>query len=248
MIPSPQRWRAVYQLPLILTWMVLFYVPLLLFTLLTFGAFTAPLLHYFSRFWGRVSLRLLSVGIDVQGWEFIRTREPRILIFNHSTTLDLFLIAAIMPPAPLPLAKAELAGYPVLGWLWRALGVIFIDRSDTARAKADLDRAGARILAERRTVVVAPEGTRSPTGELLPFKKGAFHLALATRAPIVPVVVNAAHRLMPKGALHARPGVVRMRFLAPISTAAWRLESLDGHVAEVRDRFLREMDAGMPSP
>lgn len=235
------RLRGLYQVPLGFLWLVVLYVPLILLTVLTVGTLTPALIRYYGYLWGRVTLALLSVRLQVEGAEKIATRAPRVLIFNHASMLDMFVLTSLWPPAGTTLAKKEFLRIPVLGQLWWLLGVIFIDRSNPARAKASIERAACRLRERRLTVLAAPEGTRSPTGELLPFKKGPFHLAVAAQASLLPVVIYGAHRLQPKGALHIRPGVIRVRVLDPVPTDGWSRDDLDPRVEQVRALFVRAL-------
>jgi 1-acyl-sn-glycerol-3-phosphate acyltransferase len=238
---EPGRWRGLYQVPLAFVWLFVYYTPLLLFTLLTLRLLTPALIRWYARVWGRVMLALLSIRLEVEGEERVRARVPRVLIFNHTSTLDLFVVTALFPPAGVAVVKKEIARFPLVGLLWWALGMIFIDRGDGPRARQSVARAALRIRRLRQTVILAPEGTRSPDGTVLPFKKGAFHLALETGAPIVPLVIFHAHRLQPKGALYLRPGVVRARFLEPIPTDAWTREDLPAHVERVRALYVEAL-------
>ncbi len=113
----------------------------------------------------------------------------------------------------------------------------YIDRSDPESAKRDLAALADRIRAGT-SVVIMPEGTRSRTPAVLPFKKGAFHLAMQAAVPIVPVVIRNAGELMGRGATLLRSGTIQVAVLEPIPTAGWSPESIDDRCREVRDRFI----------
>src|SRR5690606_20924700 len=139
---------------------------------------------------GRTMLRAAGVKLEVEGLEHLATDAMKVATFNHASMLDAFLIPAIMPLGSTAAIKREVMFYPVVGvTVWLA-GFLIIDRGNNERARRTMARAAERMKRERITVFISPEGTRSPTAALLPFKKGAFHLALATRAPIVPVVIE----------------------------------------------------------
>ncbi|MBI5368924.1 MAG: 1-acyl-sn-glycerol-3-phosphate acyltransferase [Planctomycetes bacterium] len=235
------RLRALYQLPLLALWTLLWYSLAIAVELATLGRFAASHASFYGHVWGGVCLRIFGVRLELVGGERLAERAPRVLVFNHTSMLDLFICTSMMPPGATALVKKEFGSIPVLSLLWRLLGVVFVDRSHPDRAIESLRAAAERIRRERISVFVAPEGTRSPTGELLPFKKGAFHLALDLAAPIVPLVFHGAARLQAKGELAIRPGVVRVCVLEAISTAGWKREELDARVEEVRELFVREL-------
>jgi len=134
-------------------------------------------------------------------------------------------------------AKKELRHNPIFGPLFGAAGVVFIDRSNTAKAIESLDSA-VEALRHGRSLIVAPEGTRSTT--LMPgaFKKGAFRMAMQAGAPIVPVVFRNVLDALPKGAVVVRPAVIEAVVLPPVDTSAWTVETLDDRIAEIRDRYI----------
>jgi putative phosphoserine phosphatase/1-acylglycerol-3-phosphate O-acyltransferase len=100
---------------------------------------------------------------------------------------------------------------------------------------------------EGKSVVLAPEGTRSTTRKLGAFKKGAFHLAMQAGVPIVPIVIHNASDIAPKGDFVFRPGKVRVEVLEPIETKHWRLEDIDQHVNDVRQLYLEALSQAEPS-
>ncbi|MDH4311583.1 MAG: 1-acyl-sn-glycerol-3-phosphate acyltransferase, partial [Gammaproteobacteria bacterium] len=95
------------------------------------------------------------------------------------------------------------------------------------------------IRRDGRSVCIAPEGTRSLTAELGPFKKGAFHLAIQAGVPIVPVVIHNSADVQPRNEFAMRPATVRVEVLPPVDTSHWRAASIEAHVREVRNLFLR---------
>jgi putative phosphoserine phosphatase/1-acylglycerol-3-phosphate O-acyltransferase len=95
---------------------------------------------------------------------------------------------------------------------------------------------------EGKSVCLSPEGTRSITDKLAPFKKGAFHLAMQAGVPIVPIVIHNSNDVQPKGDLLFHPGTVNVEVLPPIDTSSWSAESIDRHVADVRAIYLQAME------
>lgn len=132
----------------------------------------------------------------------LNTTRPAVFIGNHQTELDVLMLGAIFPKYCSVTAKAQLKNVPFLGWFMSLSGTIFIDRKNSKDARSAMDGAATEIKTKRQSVYMFPEGTRSYTKEptLLPFKKGAFHLAVQSGVPIVPVVVaNYSHVLYIKG-------------------------------------------------
>lgn len=139
-----------------------------------------------------------------------------LLTFSHSSNLDGFLVSATCPIRHFALAKKELFMVPFFSWLSLAFGGVPVDRGNRERAVNALQRASAAARGGRCTIVVAPEGTRSTTGQLLPFKKGTFHMWEQLKVPIVPVVLYGAYELYPVGSWVNNTGKVYVRYLDPI--------------------------------
>ena len=118
------------------------------------------------------------------------------------------------------------------------LDFILLDRTDRGRAAASLRRAADRIIRERLSVIIAPEGTRSRDGTLDPFKLGPMHLAVASHAPIVPMVIAGSARAMPHGQGWSRGGTIVVEFLPPIATDDDTLDNLRERTDMLRDRFV----------
>jgi len=117
------------------------------------------------------------------------------------------------------------------------MGVVFIDRADKEKAIEALGPA-VETLRNGTSLVIAPEGTRSETERLGPFKKGAFHMAMQAGVPIVPVVIHNALDSQPKGEVLFRPAMVQVEVLPAVDTSRWKTADIDRHVAEVRGMFL----------
>ena len=122
-----------------------------------------------------------------------------------------------------------------------AAGVVFIDRSDRIAAIETMKPLVHALKEERKSLVIAPEGTRAPTRKLGAFKKGGFHMAMQSGVPIVPVVIHNSHDISPKGDRIFRSGTVHVDVLPPIDTSDWTTETLQTHVTDVRNTFLRTL-------
>ncbi|HUS65103.1 MAG TPA: lysophospholipid acyltransferase family protein [Kofleriaceae bacterium] len=177
-------------------------------------------------------IRLAHIELEVTGAAHIPLDRAYVYMSNHQSHTDIPVLYATVPSSTLRMvAKTELFRIPGLGRAMRASDFIEVDRKDHARALASLERAGD-LIADGVSVWIAPEGTRSVTGELGPFKKGGFHLACDTGTPIVPVSIQGTLAILPPGGGRIEPGHrVRVAFGAPIATAGRAIPEV---MAEVR--------------
>jgi 1-acyl-sn-glycerol-3-phosphate acyltransferase len=164
-------------------------------------------------------------------------RLPYVAVSNHESYADIFLISCF-PWEMKWMAKDTIFRIPVMGWMMRMAKDIPVTRGNRESAIAAL--AGCRDrLARRVSVMIFPEGTRSPTDELLPFKDGAFQLAIEAQAPILPIAVAGTRNCMAKGSFAFRRAHARARVLAPIPTAGLTLADLP----TLRDRTRDTIDS-----
>jgi len=187
---------------------------LLTVALAFFGADPA---HRGASFWGRVTLHLAGIRMRIEGAENLPQSGPALFMANHASNFDIPALYAGLQLQFRWLAKKELFDIPLFGAAMRRAGYIAIDRSDRKKALLSLKKAAERIR-DGASVAIFPEGTRSPDGQLLPFKRGGFTLAVQSGAPIVPVVILGTRKINPKGSLTVHGGTVRLRFLPPIAT------------------------------
>jgi putative phosphoserine phosphatase/1-acylglycerol-3-phosphate O-acyltransferase len=180
-------------------------------------------------------LLFLVNGVKVNvviGEEYLRSPRPSVFIFNHKNNWDSFVAMSVIRTDVTGVAKKELEKQPMFGVLGRWMDVAFVDRSNSASAVAQL-KPLEDLARKGLSLVVAPEGTRSPTGQLLPFKKGAFRMAMATGLPIIPIVVRNAEVLGDHDSTTLRPGTVDVAVLPPISVKEWTLDDLEKRIEEV---------------
>lgn len=168
--------------------------------------------------WARDILSAAGTPVIAEGLEHIPVGQPVMYVSNHSSMFDIWALFATLPGSLRFVAKQELFRIPLLGGAMRAVGHIPIDRAAHKRAFAAYDEA-ARTIRRGFSAVVFPEGTRSRTGELLPFKNAPFALAIAAQVPIVPVYVHNTFEIQPKGALRMHPRPIRLLVAPPIATA-----------------------------
>lgn len=183
----------------------------------------------------------------VAGAEHLEEHRPCVFVFNHQSKLDVAVLIHLLKRDFTGIAKKEVRTVPVIGQIFDVAGMVFIDRGDSAKAREQLEPAVRKLREEGVSLVVAPEGTRSSTPRLGPFKKGAFHIAMQAGVPIVPIVLRNTGELMWRGAQLIKPGTVEVEVLAPVDTSSWTPQTVDAHVAEVRQQFLTTL-ADWPTP
>jgi 1-acyl-sn-glycerol-3-phosphate acyltransferase len=168
-------------------------------------------------------------------------RRPYVVVSNHESFADILLISHL-PWEMKWLSKAELFKVPVLGWLMRLAGDVPVRRGEGRSAVEALQRCRV-VLKQRVSVMIFPEGTRSPTADMLPFKDGAFRLAIDSGVPILPLAVSGTGTALPKhGWLFGR-SKAEVRVLEPIETAGLTVKDVPHLRERVRDRILEARDA-----
>jgi len=171
--------------------------------------------HSWARFWALGCLKMAGVRLDVRGTELIPTDGPVIYMGNHQGNFDIHALSRAIPRQFSWIAKEELFRVPLFGAAMRRAGYIPLDRSDGRKALKSIQQAAALISAGR-SVVVFPEGTRTLDGQLLPFKRGAFILAVKAGVPIVPFTINGSWQVNPPHTKILNPGTVRITFSEPV--------------------------------
>lgn len=175
-------------------------------------------LHRMAQFWARIHLITSGIQTSVTGLENISS-PPYIFMCNHQSALDIFSLLAGLPLQFKWIAKRELFYIPFLGWAMKRAGYISLDRKHPREAIKAMDDAAEKIRGGMN-IIIFPEGTRSKDGNLLPFKKGVFTLALRAKVPIVPVGITGSSKLQPKGSfIPNKKGVIYIRIGKPIETA-----------------------------
>jgi 1-acyl-sn-glycerol-3-phosphate acyltransferase len=190
------------------------------------------------RLWSWLLLRLGGVRLRVEYETEIDWKQAHVFVMNHQSMVD---IPAAFLAIPVPLrfiAKRVLAFVPFLGWYMKAVGMVFVDRSKTAKAIASMQQA-SDLLRRGASIIAFPEGTRSLDGRIRAFKKGAFMVALETGTPIVPMAIHGARDVLPTKSFRVRPGTVRVKVGAPIPTRGLGREGRDELIARVRTTMIR---------
>jgi putative phosphoserine phosphatase/1-acylglycerol-3-phosphate O-acyltransferase len=183
--------------------------------------------------WGDLGTALAGIELAVEGEQHLWSDRPAVFIFNHQSALDVLLLCKLLRRDFVGVAKQELRRVPLLGTFAAWTGTVFVDRKNSKSAIAALQPA-VDALRGGTSLAIAPEGTRTPTPRLAPFKKGAFHMAMQARVPIVPIVIKNALDALPKHGLVIRPARIDVVVHPPISTRGWTRETLDERIAEIR--------------
>ena len=191
----------------------------------------------------RMALTIVGVKIRVHGAEHIQTDRAAVYAFNHSSNLEppiAFVVLKRLFPKLHVLYKAELRKLPVLVWVFDAAGFVPVQRQNREQSMPAVDRA-VEALRAGGSFMIFPEGTRSRTGELLPFKKGGVIMALRAEAPIVPSVITGARAAMRRGSPVIHPVTVDVTFCSPIETTGQSFAERDALTEEVRSAIASKL-------
>ncbi len=187
---------------------------------------------------GDLALGFAGIHLNVIGEENVWSHRPAVFLFNHQSSIDPVLLMALLRRDVTAVAKRELASNPIVRLVGSLADAVFIDRGDHTGAVAAMRPLVEEALLRGKSLAVAPEGTRSGTGRLGPFKKGAFRLAMAGGVPVVPIVFRNANDVWPLGAQFMRPGTVDVVVHPPMATNDWTDATLEEHIAHVRGLYL----------
>lgn len=193
-----------------------------------------------AKLWADGLLDDAQIRLHLEGEE--NRRDGVIVMSNHVSLYDIPVLMSVMPDLRM-ITKKELFRVPIWGRAMREAGFIEIDRQNRDKAIESLKRAGDR-LRQGHSIWVAPEGTRSRTGQLLPFKKGPFIMAIETGATILPVVLSGTRDVLKAESLDIQAGChVRVRFLAPVDASRYTVDQKELLMAEVRTALEQGLSA-----
>jgi len=203
----------------------------------------SPMIHRACQWWGRNLLKIAHVQVRVEGLEHLTPGQAYVFAANHRSNFDIFALISVLPGRFLWVAKKSLFHIPILGQALTRMGSISVDRENLRSAVQSLDRATA-IVKSGVSMIIFPEGTRSLSRELLPFKKGVFIMAMKAGQPIVPVSISGTRFIQARESIRVRPGPIRVVISPPIFPRAFRRK--EDLMAAVRQAIDTHYDPDFP--
>jgi 1-acyl-sn-glycerol-3-phosphate acyltransferase len=194
----------------------------------------------FQRIWVNWLLQTNGIRLSVQGLENLQKSHSYILISNHASLLDIPGIVSAFPFPVRFIAKKSLAWFPIFGWSLRLSGHILIDRQSAQSALKSLKKA-ASLLKSGISIIIFPEGTRSPDGQVKEFKGGGFLLALKSQVPIVPVSIGGTYQMLPRTGWRFFPGTIKIHVGDPIPTQGVPLRAARPLLKIVRNTVIQNL-------
>ena len=198
-----------------------------------------------SRLCGRVyslpALRILGLQTTLQVDVLHKLTSPCVIVANHQSNFDLFILGSVVPRRTVTIGKTSLRWVPIFGQIYWLAGNVLIQRGNAAKAKAAMLKTTDTLQHQDTSIWVFAEGTRNLGQGLLPFKKGAFQMAIAAGVPIVPICCSNYKRTMRLNRWHS--GVLRIRALAPMSTAGMTLDDMPELMERCREKMVECINA-----
>lgn len=199
-------------------------------------------LYVFGLVFCRGLTRMMGWRVEVENRELLEALRPCVIVGNHQSFLDVVTFGSVFPRRTVSAGKREIGKIPVFGWFYKLSGNLIIDRGDARQAQGSLDAAAAAMRDEKIAVWFMPEGHRNTAPELLPFKSGAFRLAVAAQAPIIPIVCEPLTVIVDTKRHLARRGRLRVRVLDPVPTEGLTAKDVAPLVFSVRASMQATLD------
>lgn len=199
-------------------------------------------LGYCANIWAKLVLFFGGVNYLVKGLEFLEPKGSYVFAGNHASYFDILLAFAGLPYWMVSIAKIELKFIPVLGWVMRAAGHIFVDRWQKDKALQSLEIAKESLIKIPRSVLLFPEGTRTKDGSLGQFKRGGLLLGIETGIPIVPVAFVNTFEMLEKGSWTMKNHPIELRIAKPIPTGTYTYETRRNLAKHVRAEVQQLLD------
>lgn len=181
---------------------------------------------------------LIGLDMKVKNEHNLWSHRPAVIIFNHQSKSDVTIMCSLVRRDVVGIGKQEIKKIPVIGQVMQYAGTVFIDRKNKASSIESMKPLIKKMHDEQVCVCIAPEGTRSVSKHLEPFKKGAFHIAIQAQVPIVPVVIHNAIDSAAKGQFFFNPCTVDIEVLEPIDTSDWSVDTIDQHITDTRQLYV----------
>lgn len=172
-----------------------------------------------SKYFSGGVLWLSGIKLEIAGLENFDKNKTYVFVSNHSSQYDIVVLQKTIPNRMAMIFKKELAKIPFFGWQLAMGPYVMIDRENYEKALKSIDEAKQKMEKQNISIVVFAEGTRSKTGEIRPFKRGAFRLATQVGYPIIPTTIVGSNKIMPKGTYRLRRGTIRVHFDKPIESS-----------------------------
>lgn len=220
----------------------LFYIPFLAVATVFFGIL-AIILSFFNKrlssqaggsAWARLCGTLIPMRVKIYGRNNIHKKQSYVIVANHQSLVDIFIMYGWLGVDIRWVMKAELRKVPVLGMACKRVGHVFVNRSNTKESLESINHA-KRSIVDGTSVIFFPEGTRSKTGELGKFKKGAFKFAFDLNLPILPVTIVGAREILPSGGMDIKPGTAAMIIHPPVDIRGYREDEMGQLIDDVRN-------------
>lgn len=195
----------------------------------------------FGPLWARLNIAASLMSVKVEGLHNLDAKTSYVIVANHQSLVDIYVVYGYLPKDFKWVMKKELRSIPILGIACEAMGHIIVDRSNTEAALDTINAARERIT-DGMSVVFFPEGTRSRLGDLKPFKKGAFRLAIELELPILPVVIHGTDKILPSDTTDLVPGKATLEILPPIETASLGEHDIRALSSQARRAIQKSLD------
>lgn len=171
-----------------------------------------------SKYFSGGVLWLSGIKLEIKGLENLDKKKTYVFVSNHSSQYDIVVLQKTIPNRMAMIFKKELAKIPFFGWQLYLGPYVMIDRENYEKALKSIDEAKQKMQKQNISIVVFAEGTRSKTGEIQPFKRGAFRLATQVGYPIIPTTIVGSNKIMPKGTYKLKRGTIKVHFDKPITS------------------------------
>ena len=232
------KFTSIVKLFILAIWTILIIFIAFFAMVITFSSKSAIWVAH--KWWTPFILFVLGAKMKVHGLNHIEKGKTYIILANHTSNLDIPMLTAGLPLLFYYVAKKEMKKIPFLGWIMTAVGMIFIDRTNKEKAIRSMRIAGNKIK-KGKNIMIFPEGTFDGTKALLPFKKGAFHLAMHAQVDILPVAIINAEDVWPeRSSLELKPASVALNIGKPISTKGLTAEGVND-IAEVTKKTIQSL-------
>ncbi|MBI5248788.1 MAG: 1-acyl-sn-glycerol-3-phosphate acyltransferase [Desulfomonile tiedjei] len=209
--------------------------------LISFVTSSGPLLAI-ERAWAWIVAKSMRLTFSCEGMEKVVPGKSYIVAPNHQSNADILALLVVLPMKFRWVVKRELLIIPLFGWALARTGAVALNRKDRSQSISRLQEAAGSKFEGGWSVLIYPEGTRSPDGNLQEFKKGAFMMSVQSGIPILPVICNGAFKVLPKKTIFVRPGHVSVTIGDPIDTAGLTVDDIPQLMDKTREAMLKHFD------